>query len=792
VLLIAAATASARPADVAPGSVQVIVALDAPPAARALATGHARPALRAVERAQRLALRRINSVSPTAAVTWRYRIVLDGLAVTLPPGDVARVEALPGVAAVYPSVSYRALGGGGPATIGAPSIWGPGLENAGQGIKIGVIDDGIDPSHPYFDPAGYSMPAGFPRGDLALTTAKVIVARAFAPPGAGWRYAAVPFDPVHSSHGTHVAGIAAGNASTPVPAGAGEPRTEISGVAPRAYLGNYKVLTVPTASGVGLNGNSPEIVAAIEAAVADGMDVINLSLGEPEIDPARDAVAKALDNAAAAGVVPVVAAGNEFQELGIGSIGSPGTSARAITVAAASTQTAIASFSASGPTPLGLTAKPDVTAPGVDIISSVPDGEFEPLSGTSMASPHVAGAAALLVELHPEWSVEQIKSALVLTGRPVGNAPSARQGGGLVDLAEAAAPVLAASPQGVTFGLLDVSGGARTATQSVTLADAGGGTGIWSVRVAPQGTASGLDVAAPPAVTVPGELTVTASAAAGAAEGERTGFVLLERGGVTRRLPFWLRVTRPRLPDEPAEPLRGTATYEATTTGGLARVDAYRYPDGADALYGTLAGPERLFRLELDRPVANLGVAVTGAAAGVRVEPRIVRDADENRLTGATSLPYVANPYLVRFLEPVPSAAALLPSPGRYTIVFDTPNARASGRFRFRVWIDDVTPPRVRLVSRTARGGQLLARVSDAGAGVDPAGISYQIDGRATRTGRLSGRVAVLALPERLRPGPHRLLLSVSDRQEAKNNENVPRILPNTTVLRASFVVPAR
>ena len=770
----------------------MIVALDVPPAARALSTGRARPALRSVERAQRLALRRIRSVSPTAAVSWRYRIVLAGLAVTLPAGDLARIEALPGVAAVYPSVTYEALGGDGPATIGAPSVWGPGLANAGQGIKIGIIDDGIDPSHPFFDPAGYSMPAGFPRGDIELTTAKVIVARAFAPPDAGWRYAATPFDPVLSSHGTHVAGIAAGNASTAVPADEGRPATEISGVAPLAYLGNYKALTVPTVSGVGLNGNSPEIVAAIEAAVADGMDVINLSLGEPEIDPERDAVARALDNAAAAGVVPVVAAGNDFDELGIGSIGSPGTSARAITVAAANTPTAIASFSASGPTPLGLTAKPDVSAPGVDILSSVPDDGFELLSGTSMATPHVAGAAALLLELHPDWSVEQVKSALVLTARPVGDASSARQGGGLVDLTEAAAPALAASPQSVTFGLLDVSDGERAATQAVALADAGGGAGAWTVRVERQWTAAGVDVAVPSPVTVPGELAVTATAAADAPEGERTGFVVLERAGETRRLPFWLRVTRPRLPDEPSEPLRGTGSYRATTTGGLARVDAYRYPAGAVTLFGRLAGPERVFRLELDRPVANLGVAVTGAASGVRVEPRIVRDADENRLTGATSLPFVANPYLARFLEPVACAAALLPSPGLYAIVFDTPNAGAAGRFRFRLWIDDVTPPRIRRVSRIARGGRLLARVSDAGAGVDPDGISYRIDGRRAQAGRLSGGVAVLDLPGGLRPGRHRLVMSVSDRQEAKNNENVPRILPNTSVLRATFVVPPR
>ena len=98
-------------------------------------------------------------------------------------------------------------------------------------------------------------------------------------------------------------------------------------LASRAYLGNYKALTVPTDAGFGLNGNSPELVAAIEAAVADGMDVINLSLGEVEIEPTRDLVARALDAAAAAGVVPVVAAGNELGDYGRGSIVSPGTSA---------------------------------------------------------------------------------------------------------------------------------------------------------------------------------------------------------------------------------------------------------------------------------------------------------------------------------------------------------------------------------------------------------------------------------------------------------------------------------
>ena len=94
---------------------------------------------------------------------------------------------------------------------------------------------------------------------------------------------------------------------------------------------------------MGLDGNSPELAAAIEAAVADGMDVINMSLGEPEIEPSRDIVVQALAAAARAGVVSVVAAGNDFGEFGRGSIGSPGSSPNAITVGAVST-------SRSGPT----------------------------------------------------------------------------------------------------------------------------------------------------------------------------------------------------------------------------------------------------------------------------------------------------------------------------------------------------------------------------------------------------------------------------------------------------------
>src|SRR5581483_2415572 len=158
----------------------------------------------------------------------------------------------------------------------------------------------------------------------------------------------------------------------------------------------------------------------------DGMDVINLSLGEAEIEPSRDLVVAAINGAADAGVVPTIAAGNDFDDFGRGSISSPGSASKAITAAAVSKQLVVASFSSGGPSPISLTMKPDVAAPGVDITSSVPphEGTWASFSGTSMASPHVAGAAALLRQRHPDWTVEQIKSALVLTGRPVVLQPS--------------------------------------------------------------------------------------------------------------------------------------------------------------------------------------------------------------------------------------------------------------------------------------------------------------------------------------------------------------------------------
>jgi subtilisin family serine protease len=135
---------------------------------------------------------------------------------------------MPGVERVWPNVAYRPLLDRSPGLIGAPQMWSvPSFSTAGNGIKIGIIDDGVDQAHPFFNPAGYTMPPGFPKGNTAYTSAKVIAARAFPAPETSWQYAKLPFDPKESEHATHVAGIAAGDYSPNAIAGRGP----LSGVA---------------------------------------------------------------------------------------------------------------------------------------------------------------------------------------------------------------------------------------------------------------------------------------------------------------------------------------------------------------------------------------------------------------------------------------------------------------------------------------------------------------------------------------------------------------------------------
>jgi subtilisin family serine protease len=788
------------------GNVEVIVTLKTPPLAEVFArhrtlafSSFARPNrlllsapasvsyLRELDSAQRALQTRIRTRIPQARMRWRFGVVLNGFAVVVPRSQVARLSRVPGIAQVWPSIGYHTLLDMTPQLIGAPTLWGPTLATAGQGEKIAIVDDGIDQTHPFFAPAGYTYPPGFPKGQTAYTTPKVIVARAFAPATPVYANAKLPFDPDLSDHGIHVAGIAAGNNNTPTRSGA----FRLSGIAPRAYLGNYKALGIP--SEFGANGNSPELAAAIETAVRDGMDVINLSLGETEIEPSRDLVATALNAAADAGVVSAVAAGNDFGELGFGSITSPGNAAKTISVAASSGGHGspdvdnIADFSSAGPTPYSLTFKPDVTAPGQSVASAAPGGGFVESSGTSMSAPHVAGAAAVLRQRHPTWTPEEIKSALVLTGVPIHNGGTAevnplREGGGRIDLVRADQPLVFADPTSISFGLLEPG---ATAQRTVRLADAGGGAGVWNVTLSVAGT----PLAVPAQATAPGLLSVRAHVLPGTREGEMTGFVILSNGSDRRRIPFWLRVERPRLRLDRQVALVRPGEYAANTSLGAARVSSYRYPDivpGHTTFPVRLTGPEVVYRVHIRRPTANFGVAVIARNPGVQVEPRVVRGADENRLAGYTALPFDQNPYRSSYGHHRLVAGVALPGPGVYDVVFDTPRGARAGAFRFRFWQGDVQPPSVRVLGVRARFFELA--VTDGGSGIDPQSFQARIDGDLVAVSYEKG-VARLPLASIAR-GRHALSFTVSDYQETKNMENVARILPNTRTVRASFLAP--
>jgi subtilisin family serine protease len=784
-LVVLALGADVRSSALSPGEVRVVVQLSTPPLAVAPAGTNR---LLAEQRAFQVALR---ERLPEARVDHRYRLVANGLALTLSQADAERLRALPGVTDVLPSAAYGIQLDGTPERIGAQALWGTGLETAGDGIKIGIVDTGVDASHPFFAPAGYTMPAGFPKGQTRFTSAKVIVARAFPPPRSRAQGARLAFDGIASSHGTHVAGIAAGNART---------RADgriVSGVAPRAYIGNYKAL-VRTEQGLSPNGNSPEIVAAIEAAVRDGMDVLNLSIGEPEIEPSRDIVARSLDAAAAAGVVSVVAAGNDFEDLGAGTISSPANSARSIAVAAVElggtpAATRLAEFSSAGPTTMSLRLKPDVAAPGVEILSAVPGDDWASFSGTSMAAPHVAGAAALLRDRHPAWSVTQVKSALVQSGTNVvddrGRIVGPQfQGGGVISLTEADRPLVFSGPAGVSFGLLEP--GARI-EGTLALQTPGAGAGTWEVSHIPARSSKGsAGLVLPTAVEVPGSLAYVLSIPPSGAQGDVTGFVVLRRGPDVRRVPYWGRVAVAALGRHPARTLRGPGVYQGTTRGRAALVTSYRYPENPRGVgvATVLRGPELVFRFRLDRAAANFGVVVTHRAPGVGVEPRVVTRMDENRLTGYAGLPMHHNPYLDGFRSPVPAAGALSPRAGEYAIVFDSRTRAGAGRFRFRMWLNDVTPPTLRVRSRAvARGADLVVGATDAGSGVYPVSIRVRVDGAPVRY--TFGRGVIRIPTEGLGTGRHRLEIRASDYQETKNTENVRRILPNTRTLRTTFTL---
>jgi len=241
-----------------------------------------------------------------------YQIVLNGFAVRLPKASrevFIRLSHVPGVKLI--TVEHRIV----PnldivnPQIGSPAVWAAlgGVANSGAGLKVAVIDTGIDPQHPFFDPTGYSYPAGFPKGDTRYTTPKVIVMRGYYRPDDP---PIAPAPKPGNPHGVGTAGAVAGNANTIANVNGVE--VPVSGVAPAAYLMSYQIF-YPAADNDGVYASDPETVKAIEDMVADGADVSNNSWGENAFVPLKDGynpVIDALNNASKAGVVVVKSAGN--------------------------------------------------------------------------------------------------------------------------------------------------------------------------------------------------------------------------------------------------------------------------------------------------------------------------------------------------------------------------------------------------------------------------------------------------------------------------------------------------
>jgi subtilisin family serine protease len=605
---------------------------------------------------------------PSARVTGEFDIALNAVAVKLNGATLAQVSATPMVKrAQYQGVYHPNAVDPDLALIQAGAAWaaGGGAATAGQGVKVAIVDSGVDAGHPCFSDAGY--PAQQQLGDKRFTNNKVIVARVFnnKTPSRGYTAEAV------GAHGTHVAGTVACNLGTAASVdGAAIPYT-ISGVAPKALVGSYNIFPADVD-----DARSEDILDALEAAYADGMDIANMSLGGGAAGM-QDLLTVAVDNLDRANMVVAVANGNSGP--GYRTVESPGSAARALSAGASSvghsmvsmltvggasyesvkgefgtppaggltaplavvaqagvlstactpisgvnvagqialvsrgdcffsvklrnvqaaggvgaivvnnaagapftmgtddepTQPTIpgfmagladraalmasngqpatlpreltyfyradrddivADFTSWGPTDVDFRVKPDVMAPGVNVLSSIPRSYcggapcFAFFQGTSMATPHLAGSAAIVRQQHPDWSAADVRSAIVNTAvvGVVKNVDGSVVqdvnivGAGRENLAAAVGAKVTLDPVSLSFGAVP-SGSGQTRAQTVTLTNVSGAAQTLSLAV---DSALGGGVAygvSPAAVTLAAGASTTVMVTMEAARGVPAG-----------------------------------------------------------------------------------------------------------------------------------------------------------------------------------------------------------------------------------------------------------------------------
>ncbi|MET7330312.1 S8 family serine peptidase [Nonomuraea sp. NPDC005650] len=378
--------------------------------------------------------------------------------------------------------------------IGAPAAWSAGYD--GKGVKVAVLDTGVDDTHP----------------DLA---GRVTAARNFTT-------AADAKD--HFGHGTHVAATIGGSGT-----GNGA-----KGVAPGAELINGKVLD-DTGS-----GQMSDIIDGMEWAAGSGAAVVNMSLGSDAQDDGKGPLSVAVNTLTQrTGALFVVAAGNA----GRPAIGSPASADEALTVGAVDRAEALAPFSTRGPRIGDFGVKPELSAPGVNIVAARAAGtsmgtpvdeRYTRASGTSMATPHVAGAVALLKQQHPDWTARQLKAALV-TSATAGAYQVAQGGVGRVDVARAVSQQAYGTPPSLSLGAVRFAETYQPVTREVTIHNDADQARTFALEAAwtnaagtamPQSAVSFDD----PSVTVP-------------AKGTATFTVSVDPNGLTRDTYYSGRVT---------------------------------------------------------------------------------------------------------------------------------------------------------------------------------------------------------------------------------------------------------
>ena len=613
-----------------------------------LKNGNVRSYHAQLKKAQEDTTKKIKEKAPKAKIKETYSTLFSGFSISIPGDQVAALASLPEVKAVYPNLTYKlhetaksatkeeAPNIGGP-TIGAPEAWNlkdpSGKPLDGKGMKVAIIDSGVDYTHP-------DLQANYIGGYDTVDEDN---------------------DPMDGNvHGTHVAGIIAGNG-------------KIKGVAPNASILAYRVMND------GGTGTTDDIIQGIERAIQDGADVLNLSLGQ-DLNVPDQPVTMTLERAAKLGVTAVVSNGNDGPKPW--SVDAPGNASSVISVGASTVsipfptfQVAgsnksyqglplskadfqvgndaqlvyvgygnssdyakqdvkgkfalvlqgtsstlvkaeqakqagaigvllisnekeinimpeyfgreeialpvmqlsntngeelknliikrkknikigqpnktelIGNFSSRGPSQGSWLIKPDVVAPGVQITSTVPRGGYESHNGTSMAAPQVAGAVALLRQMHPDWTTEQLKSALANTAKTLKDVnentyPVMAQGSGLINIPKAAQTDALVKPNNISFGLIKPNSGKVKLTQNITLQNLSNKKKNFSTRIELLDTKTKIQTSFPSSISMkpnsniekPFTITVDSSLP----QGVYTGNLYVKEQGKTEemRIPF--------------------------------------------------------------------------------------------------------------------------------------------------------------------------------------------------------------------------------------------------------------